>query len=1091
MNRRRQNPDDANDVNARWTRLLPLSVVGACLWLGPALSAQNTLDPGEPVAVGTSASDTSEATDAQDAEKPVLAVSGDLVTALNVLRDEAVADFDYLVALSAERVTQHATTAAAAYLAELDPAPHLDAAQREWDRLSESVKHPARSAAVDRAGEAFGRLRLRLSLQAFPSAAAPSGQAPHLNAPVTTETAAEPSAPTPNETDTGTTTDTQPEDRPSAARANLDRPPPNDEAEAGRQPDPTLAVSPPVSNPPTPLQPASENEAAQRVASLTRTANSGDSPQLPIPALAASADVPPARPPTPAAAPTTGGASRPERVAVARLSSIQGNTAMSTNLLLFLFIPLAAAAFALWWFRQRLTIKSKLVALTVSSGVAAVAVVGTLSVSSANSALHDAAENKLEAVIANRKGQVETYFAFIREQLSNFAQNRMITEATKNFSDAFEYLPHEVELDTSDQGPVYQSVARYYDNDFRNELAGRDPEANYKGAAYYVPKGAAARILQSWYISDNPHALGSKLDLDTADADVQYNVWHAKYHPLVRNYLKSFGYYDIFLFDTQGNLVYSVFKETDYATNFLTGPYKDTNFGDVVRAALASNTPGEVISEDFKPYEPSYGSPAAFFGSPVFWNGEKIGCAVFQAPVDEINRIMSINAGLGETGQAYLVGGDGTMRSQDRFSEASTILTDEHHSEATDHVIAGQTGVETVLNATGERYITAYTPLDIDGLDWAILAEVKEADAMQAATALTWSIVSFGAVIAGLIAGAGWWFSGRLVKPIAPAVERAKAIADGDLSGEDLPVKSQDELGQLTGAMNSMSHSLRELVQQVIGASTEVAAASNQIASSSEEVASGMDEQSAQVSRVSAAIEQMSASVVEVARKSSDAANSAADAGKIAQEGGGVVEETITGMNAISDAVRASADSVQNLGKRGEQIGAIVATINDIADQTNLLALNAAIEAARAGEHGRGFAVVADEVRKLADRTTQATEEIGESITAIQTETGQAVDRMNAGTQQVTDGAQKATAAGDSLKRIVSSANDVAAMIQSIAAAAEEQSAASDEVARSVEQISQVASQTAEGGRQATQAAFQLATKAEELQSVCKRFRMN
>ncbi|MEL7087155.1 MAG: methyl-accepting chemotaxis protein, partial [Planctomycetota bacterium] len=559
--------------------------------------------------------------------------------------------------------------------------------------------------------------------------------------------------------------------------------------------------------------------------------------------------------------------------------------------------------------------------------------------------------------------------------------------------------------------------------------------------------------------------------------------------PQIRRFLESFGYYDIFLFDNDGNLTYSVFKETDYATNFLTGPYKDTNFGDVVRRALAGNTPGEVFTEDFAFYEPSYGNPAAFFGTPVFHDGRKVGCAVFQAPINNINAIMNATAGLGETGQTILVGADKLERSQDRFHEEATLMKTERGGPAVAAVFQGETGVE-IFEDHNQIMIEAYAPLDIAGLDWAVIAEIELAEVTAPAAALRTKLLFIGLGIAVLVCLAGWFFSVRLVRPIPPILERARRIADGDLSGEALKVTSRDEMGELTESMNAMTGSLRTLIEEVSVASQEVAAASTEIAASSDEIARGMNEQTSQVHQVSSAVEEMSASIVEVARKSADAASSAERSGTTATEGGRVVRDTIDGMQAISEAVSASARSVEELGKRGEQIGQIIEVINDIADQTNLLALNAAIEAARAGEHGRGFAVVADEVRKLADRTTQATEEIGESISAIQTETGQAVDRMTAGTDQVTTGVEKASAAGASLKEIVTSARDVAGMIQSIAAAAEEQSAASEEVARSVEAISSVSQQTAEGGQQAAAAAGMLSTRAEELQALCGRFRL-
>jgi len=330
-----------------------------------------------------------------------------------------------------------------------------------------------------------------------------------------------------------------------------------------------------------------------------------------------------------------------------------------------------------------------------------------------------------------------------------------------------------------------------------------------------------------------------------------------------------------------------------------------------------------------------------------------------------------------------------------------------------------------------------------------------------------------------------------LGKPIRNLIDRIKDIAqgDGDLT-QRIEVKSKDEIGQLGGFVNEFILKIHDVISEVAGSAHEVAGAATEIAASSEEIASGMSEQSSQITQISSAVEEMSASIIEVARKSGEAANDANESGRVAEDGGSVVRETVVGMNSIADAVSAGAASVAELGKRGEQIGEIIAVINDIADQTNLLALNAAIEAARAGEHGRGFAVVADEVRKLADRTTKATEEIGLSIQAIQTETGEAVSKMNAGTEQVSVGVEKATEAGKSLEKIVAGAQNVAGNIQSIAAAAEQQSAAAEEVSRNIESITAVTAQSTEGAQQAAQAATQLSGKAEELLALVGRFKI-
>jgi methyl-accepting chemotaxis protein len=201
-----------------------------------------------------------------------------------------------------------------------------------------------------------------------------------------------------------------------------------------------------------------------------------------------------------------------------------------------------------------------------------------------------------------------------------------------------------------------------------------------------------------------------------------------------------------------------------------------------------------------------------------------------------------------------------------------------------------------------------------------------------------------------------------------------------------------------------------------------------------------------------------------------------------------VVRETVQVMNRIAERVKATAETVGTLGSRSDQIGAIVGTIEDIADQTNLLALNAAIEAARAGEQGRGFAVVADEVRALAERTTKATKEIGQMIKAIQQETKGAVTSMEDGVKEVVNGTAKAARSGEALQDILTQINAVTMQVDQIATAAEQQTATTNEISRNILQITEVVNDTASGALQSANASSQLASLAERLQQLVGRF---
>ena len=256
-------------------------------------------------------------------------------------------------------------------------------------------------------------------------------------------------------------------------------------------------------------------------------------------------------------------------------------------------------------------------------------------------------------------------------------------------------------------------------------------------------------------------------------------------------------------------------------------------------------------------------------------------------------------------------------------------------------------------------------------------------------------------------------------------------------------------------------------------------------------MAAGAQEQSSQATEVAGAVEQMTKTIYETTKNTVQATEASKNAGVIAKDGGRVVEETIVGMNRIAEVVRKSADTVQELGKSSDQIGEIVQVIDDIADQTNLLALNAAIEAARAGEQGRGFAVVADEVRKLAERTSKATKEIATMIKQIQKDTYDAVDSMQEGTRQVEDGKLLAEKAGASLEEIIVGAERVVDIVTQVAAASEEQSSAAEQISKNIESISTVTNESASGIQQIAHASEDLNRLTLNLQELIAQFKLD
>jgi len=353
-------------------------------------------------------------------------------------------------------------------------------------------------------------------------------------------------------------------------------------------------------------------------------------------------------------------------------------------------------------------------------------------------------------------------------------------------------------------------------------------------------------------------------------------------------------------------------------------------------------------------------------------------------------------------------------------------------------------------------------------------------------TGMVLSII-FGMVALSLAVGATYVVTSSITVPIGRVVKVTEKLAEGKLD-VDLYVDRKDEFGEQAASMKTMVEKWRVIVQDVLHASGSVAATSTQLSSSAGQMSKGAGDQAERAHQVATAAEEMSQTVEDIAQNATSIAATATKAATIAKDGGQTVEEAVKEVKEIAVTVGESAGHIASLADLSKKIGDIIGIINEIADQTNLLALNAAIEAARAGEHGRGFAVVADEVRKLAERTTGATSEVSGIIREIQAKVTSAVSSIEHVTVKVDKGVDLSSKAGSELQTIVKSVEELHLMVQQIATAIEEMSATSDQISKDIESISGISSDTSQSSNEVLNASNELARLGLTLQDAARQF---
>jgi len=694
---------------------------------------------------------------------------------------------------------------------------------------------------------------------------------------------------------------------------------------------------------------------------------------------------------------------------------------------------------------------NKLLLALLGVSLLPLAVMGYAAYSSAAKAIEQQAARQLETVNTITGKAVDLYFATMEDQLRITAESRMTIDAMKAFQAGFSELKDDDSLDASAINSARKDLSTYYTGEFATEYS-RQTQTEPPTTAFLDNLSDTSAYLQYLYIRQNDNPLGSKDLLNKADDGSSYSDTHGLYHPLFRSFLNRLGIYDFFLVDADsGTIVYSVYKELDFATSLKTGSFAGTEFAAAFQEAVSGGRRDTVAFGNFEKYLPSYQAPAAFIAAPVYDGRELLGAVVFQLPIDQITETISETTGMGETGETYAIAEDRMFRSESRFTDDLDVETTIINPAIKVDTQAVRTALDEGLAGTaiikdyrGADVLSSWRPITVHrdsrggekAIRWALISEMDKAEVLQPIR----SLLGFIATIFGITTVGVLVVSISIARRFNREAQRQATLVSGIVDN--------------THALASASEELTGVSQQMSAAAEETTAQANLVSAAAEQV-------SGNTKLVSSSVENLVLSIHEIA-------NSSQDAAAVARQSVEMAAGTSTTMD--------------SLGRSSKEIGEVVRVITTIAEQTNLLALNATIEAARAGEMGKGFAVVANEVKELARETAKATEDISAKIVTMQTDTERAVNAI----AEITSVIEKID---DLQTKIATAVEEQSVTTNEISRNIAEATTGSTEIAQNIVQVARAAQGTAEGAGNTQVSSEELSQMAQGLQRLVEEYR--